>query len=240
VAVCTATGTPTGQQFCPTVVSDGAGGAIVAWDDWRDGANYNCDIYAQRVLANGELGGDVPTPALLSFVSVEVGAVGITLTWFAGGSMSAVATVYRASVGDPWTRIGEVTADGTGYLRYTDPIDATATRLGYRLGVVDAGIEGFYGETWLDVPVSLAFALDPVRPNPTREGALTVHFTLPTNAPARLELLDVAGRRIASHEVGAGRHTLDLGAGQHLAPGLYLVRLTQGANTRTTRVAVLR
>jgi hypothetical protein len=67
-----------------------------------------------------------------------------------------------------------------------------------------------------------------------------VRFTLPTDAPARLELLDVAGHRIASHEVGADQHTLHLGAGQHLAPGLYLVRLTQGANPRTTRVAVLR
>jgi hypothetical protein len=60
------------------------------------------------------------------------------------------------------------------------------------------------------------------------------------SAPARLELLDIAGRRIASHEVGAGQHTLDLGGGQRLAPGLYLVRLTQGANTRTTRVAMLK
>jgi hypothetical protein len=85
----------------------------------------------------------------------------------------------------------------------------------------------------------LAFALDPVRPNPSRGGALTVRFSLPTDAPARLELLDVAGRRIASHDVGAGQHTIDFGAGQRLEPGLYLVRLTQGANTRTTRVAVL-
>jgi hypothetical protein len=93
-----------------------------------------------------------------------------------------------------------------------------------------------------DVPTvtPLSFALDPVRPNPSHGGTLTVHFTLPTDAPARLELLDVAGRRIATHEVGAGQHTLDLGAGQNLAPGLYLVRLTQGTNTRTTRVAVLR
>jgi len=85
----------------------------------------------------------------------------------------------------------------------------------------------------------LAFTLDPVRPNPARGGALTVRFTLPTTAPARLELLDVSGRRITSQDVGAGQHTLDLGRGRQLAPGLYLVRLTQGANTRTTRVAVL-
>jgi hypothetical protein len=33
---------------------------------------------------------------------------------------------------------------------------------------------------------------------------------------------------------------VDLAAGRRLPPGLYLVRLTQGANTRVTRVAVLR
>lgn len=113
----------------------------------------------------------------------------------------------------------------------------------------DCGLVGALGQgcsaTWADVPVPdgddpLTFTLDPVHPNPSRGGALTVRFSLSTDAPARLELLDVAGRRIASHEVGAGQHTLDLGAGRRLAPGLYLVRLTQGANTRTTRVAVLR
>jgi hypothetical protein len=70
-----------------------------------------------------------------------------------------------------------------------------------------------------------------------------VAFTLPTTAPAKLELVDVSGRRVVEREVGslgAGPHTLDLGQGTRLAPGLYLVRLTQGTNTRTLRVAVLR
>ena len=39
--------------------------------------------------------------------------------------------------------------------------------------------------------------------------------------------------------LGAGRHTVDLAAGQQLAPGLYLVRLTQGVNERVTRAVVL-
>ena len=37
-----------------------------------------------------------------------------------------------------------------------------------------------------------------------------------------------------------GRHTVDLVAGRNLAPGLYLVRLTQGADTRVARAVVLR
>lgn len=46
VALCTATG----NQHYPKIASDGAGGAIVTWEDWRSGS---CDIYAQRIDASG-------------------------------------------------------------------------------------------------------------------------------------------------------------------------------------------
>ncbi len=38
------------HQQDPQIVSDGSGGAIVTWEDWR---NPNIDIYAQRVYSNG-------------------------------------------------------------------------------------------------------------------------------------------------------------------------------------------
>ncbi|HUY01502.1 MAG TPA: hypothetical protein VMV49_18205, partial [Candidatus Deferrimicrobium sp.] len=41
----------TSYQEAPKVISDGAGGAIIAWRDSRNGAYY--DIYAQRVDSNG-------------------------------------------------------------------------------------------------------------------------------------------------------------------------------------------
>jgi hypothetical protein len=47
VALCTAAN----HQYTPAVVSDGAGGAIVAWQDGRSGTSY--DIYAQRLNAAG-------------------------------------------------------------------------------------------------------------------------------------------------------------------------------------------
>jgi flagellar hook capping protein FlgD len=53
----TATGTllcdAAGNQTYPQIVSDGAGGAIVTWQDWRSGSSY--DIYAQHVLASGDV-----------------------------------------------------------------------------------------------------------------------------------------------------------------------------------------
>jgi len=45
--VCTATGT----QSSARIASDGAGGALIAWQDLRGGATY--DIYAQRINASG-------------------------------------------------------------------------------------------------------------------------------------------------------------------------------------------
>ena len=223
--VCTAI---PGGQGVPVIASDGAHGAIIAWHDYRNGTG-NLDIFAQNINADGTLG-DLATPALLSLASADVTADGVKLTWFAGGSGCASATVYRSLGGDTWTRIGEVVADGTGYLRYVDHVGAPATRVGYRLGIVDRDIESFHGETWVDLP-SLELALRPVRPNPTQRGTLTVNFTLPSAAPTRIELLDVSGRRVVEREVGslgAGYHALDLREGRRLAPGLYLVRLHAG------------
>lgn len=47
VAVCTAAE----DQKVPVMVSDGAGGVIIAWQDYRSGTNY--DIYAQRINSAG-------------------------------------------------------------------------------------------------------------------------------------------------------------------------------------------
>jgi len=88
----------------------------------------------------------------------------------------------------------------------------------------------------------LVLALEGVRPNPARGDRLSVEFVLPVAAPARLEVLDVTGRRVATRDVGglgSGRHRVDLAEGRQLAAGLYLIRLTQGANARITRVAVI-
>jgi len=85
-------------------------------------------------------------------------------------------------------------------------------------------------------------ALEGAWPNPAR-GAIRAYFTLPSAAPATLELIDVAGRRVlrrAVGELGPGRHSLDLGAAARLRPGLYFLRLVQAGRVLHARVAVLR
>jgi hypothetical protein len=87
-----------------------------------------------------------------------------------------------------------------------------------------------------------AFGLNGVFPNPA--GArFMVSFSLPGSGPARLELIDIAGRRIASREVGMlgpGSHAVDLGPRPLPPGGVYMVRLTRGGEQVTRKVVVVK
>jgi len=86
-----------------------------------------------------------------------------------------------------------------------------------------------------------AFALYGAAPNPVR-GDFRVSFRLPDAAPARIEVFDVAGRRVESADVGArgpGVHTLTLGGRRTFRAGVYLVRLSRAGEHRVARAVVL-
>ena len=72
---------------------------------------------------------------------------------------------------------------------------------------------------------------------------LEVELTLRDASPARLELMDVAGRALASRELGTmgpGTHSIDLAAGRSVPPGIYFLSLTQSGTQVRARIAVLR
>jgi hypothetical protein len=94
----------------------------------------------------------------------------------------------------------------------------------------------------VDVPIGAVLSLTGPRPNPAMGKDLRIHFSLATAEPARLELLDVAGRLVLAREVGslgAGQHVVQLGDGARVPPGVYMLRLIQGQNIRRARAAVL-
>ena len=80
-------------------------------------------------------------------------------------------------------------------------------------------------------------------PNPSRSGQSSLRFSLGTAASAQLELFDVSGRQLFMRDVtsfGAGSHTLSLAAAPRLAPGIYLVNVSQGGAQKSARMVVLR
>lgn len=83
----------------------------------------------------------------------------------------------------------------------------------------------------------LAFRL--VSANPSVHGVIRCRFQLPDATPARVELLDLQGRRIASASTsGVGVH--DVSFARPRAPGVYLARLHWASEMRSVRVTVLK
>ena len=121
----------------------------------------------------------------------------------------------------------------------------------YKLSAVDEhGNESPFAtlgpDQTVDVPqpsTILTFGIDPIRPNPAARNGLRVRFTLPAASAARLELVNVAGRRVAVREVGAlgiGTHLVDFSAEARALPsGVYLARLVQGERTSMQRVVLI-
>ncbi len=96
------------------------------------------------------------------------------------------------------------------------------------------------------VPHPIALNLDPPMPNPAGASA-RFSYELPRDGTARLEILDLAGRRvrlIADQALRADRYVggwdLRDDAGRAVAPGLYLVRLAAAGRFATRRLVVLR
>jgi hypothetical protein len=207
---------------------------ITAYPAWADARNGDPDVYTLAFSF-------APTPTLVSLLSAEAEPDRVTLAWYASEATGLIANVYRrGSESSDWAAIAQVVVPENGRVVYLDSEVTPGARYQYRLGIVEGGVESFFGEAWVDVPLR-RLALSAIAPNPTARD-LWVSFVLPTSAPATLRLYDVAGREVRSRDVGgaAGVRPVNLGEGGLLPMGVYVVRLTQGGKTVSARVSVVR
>jgi hypothetical protein len=234
---------------------DAVTGAATAWNPNASAELYALAVSGPTVYAGGlfaSIGGlsqshiaaiaaDMPTATELSLVNVNAAPGRVELTWHASARDVSSAAVFRRTDRTDWQKLGQIWADGTGRLDWEDTQVIAGARYGYRLGLMEAGQVLSMGETWVDVPSALELSLA-LRSNPA-PGDLGVAFSLPDASPARLELFDVSGRRVAARDVGtlgAGSHVIALGDGRALSPGVYLLRLTQSRRSLSARAAILR
>lgn len=140
VALCTASN----NQYDPTIVSDGEGGAIVTWHDYRPATN--ADIYAQKVNASGEAQWAENGVALCRALwdqqrpmIVSDGAGGAIVTWEDERSGPALNDVYAQSV------------DASGAVRWTANGVALCTLMGGQNSptLISDGMNGAI-VTWFD------------------------------------------------------------------------------------------
>lgn len=179
---------------------------------------------------------DAPTAIRISSESAVATASGVQLSWRVS-SPGANATVERSEGDGAWAPTATVAADGSGRVSWTDSRVVSGRRYGYRLSL--AGTESSVGgEVWVEIPGAAALA---VRVRNPSAGMLVVEVLLPAQGPARLELLDVAGRRLAVRDVGRlgpGRHEVALAL--PASTGLVVVRLTSAGATATAKTVRLR
>jgi len=240
-----------GQQRAAAVIRDGAGGALVVWEDTRSGAG---DVYVQRITGAGAIALGWSATGLAACAQPAEQSAPTILADGAGGAYVAWED-FRASSADVYAQ--RVTAAGalsggwpaTGVAMTTDAGEQYAPRL-MPDGTGGAIATWFDTRRFTDSPVDVpstpkagvVFALYGLRPSPA-VGPVRVSFALPDGRTARLELLDIAGRRILEREVGslgAGRHVVELRGRRELAAGIYLVRLTHAGRSLTATAVVLR
>jgi hypothetical protein len=185
---------------------------------------------------------DQATPTLVSLVSAEGRSDRVTIVWSVSADPGTAMTVERSTGAGAWTTLAPIAADGEGLARFEDTDVAAGQRLGYRLRVIRAGESFTAGEAWVDVPSQAQVALAGIFPNPAHGQALFASFSLASRERATLELIDLAGRRVWSREVGGlgpGSHVVPV-ANRGLASGVFVLRLRQGAQVVSRKAAIVR
>ncbi len=146
VPVCTNTNNQVAQYAYGShnyIVSDGAGGAIMGWEDYRNDANngnsapYNGDIYAQRInatgvaqwTANGVIVCNQAGDQYAVFMMPD-GASGAVFTWDDERSGYRIYTQKLNSSGvAQWTANGKAVASNTFSMDYSAAADETGNNL---------------------------------------------------------------------------------------------------------------
>ena len=214
---------------------DGQGGAFAVWSESRD-AIYDQQLFIQRYGATGIVATD------FSAASITAADGAVRLEWATPERPATELTVFRRDDASAWQSIGTTVVRANGLAEFVDLTAAAGGRFAYR--VATSGLSPRYSpESWVDVPASYRFSLEGARPNPAIGASFSVAFSLRTHEPASLELIDLAGRRVLSTDVsslGPGAHVMSLTQGSRVEPGVYWVRLSQGAQSASMRAVVIR
>jgi hypothetical protein len=175
-----------------------------------------------------------------------------TYSWADGTSMAApavaaVAAIVRQrfpgiSVGALKTYLAQ-TADG---VNGNDPL-----RPYYGHGFVNAGNAATQGSTVPQAAANFDRTMGPAVAAATRPQLLIagnggarpeLSFTLPSAGPAKVELFDVAGRKVAelfNGQANSGRTALSWSAGHSLHSGAYFARLTANGVQQSRQIVLL-
>lgn len=242
-------------QYQIHLIPDGSGGAIAAFEDYRDG---NEDIYAQR----GDDAGTLQWAA--DGAPVIVNGAGQTSPTMSGDGNGGVFLAWADDRDAPTIKAFAQHLDANGVMQWTaagvevSPVgspDLVPRVTSDGDGGVIIGWESEQGQTQEDIyaqhyPGTITTAATSatapqllLRPNAPNPFARTT--TLPLSAPhaghGRIDVFDVQGRRVYTRpfNASAGWQTLTLDA-HDLANGVYFCRVRLDAKVATRKIVIAR
>jgi predicted lipoprotein with Yx(FWY)xxD motif len=230
-----------GEQRFPEIATDGTGGAIVAWDDYRCG-NL---VFAQRIRGSGEIVG-----TLLQNYSAAPEGESIRLAWALSEiDEGARFSISRASAPE-WAYVeleGAAIVRGRLSFTFTDTDCLPGTTYKYR---VECEVEGT-GRRILFETEQIRMPAPPLtlyqnHPNPFNP-LTVIRFYLPEAQEIFLDVYDVAGERVArlaegKREKGYHEVTWDgrNSSGEMCSSGVYFSRLKAGKSTISRKMVIMR
>ena len=229
----------TGVQENPVIVSDGSGGAIVGWDDFRAGNSFR-DLYAQHVGNNSVL------PVELSSFTAEQMQSSVRLEWTTATETSNYGFEVQRTTMNNWMKVGFVEGAGTANVpkKYSfverNPVGG---KYFYRLKQIDRN-GGFKYSQEVEVEVMSApkvFALSQNYPNPFNP-TTKIEFTLADARFVELKVFDLLGREVATlmnEQKAAGAYSVEWNA-SNFPSGTYLCRLTAGSFSETKKIVLMK
>jgi hypothetical protein len=239
VVLCAATG----NQRNPTIVSDGAGGAIVTCQDYRGGSDW--DIYAQRVDGAGH----TVVATLLQNYATNFSENRIVITWTLSEIDEGIEfSVERATASDgPFIEL-----PSSGMRR--DKLSFTFSDSNWQPNMsywyrVECRIGDECKVLFAAGPIAtpaLPLTLYQNSPNPFNPST-TMGYYLPEKCQVRLEIYDISGRSITSlvdRQQEKGSYAVEWNGkdeqGGLVASGVYFYKLTAGKETISRKMVLLR
>ncbi len=242
-------GTHVWTQLYPAGIGAGARwGARAFYDPTRDGmwefggwiGTYSSDTWFLQWT-------DAPAVTPLPLVEATSTPHAAHLVWKASTALLGVIGIERSTDAAHWHAVGAALAGPDGRIAFEDRTLTPGATCAWRATVVMAGRTLRSEPAWQDVPTAvpvaappLAFGLRPAA-RADRAGVVAVTCVLPGGHGARVELLDLCGRRLDARELSsprAGEQRVELGSG--LPPGLVFVRLACDRKSATLKATVLR
>lgn len=204
--------------------------------------------YNQAALVDGlciQFTPDPSVPVMLSEFRVTAGDAGVLVNWTVGDAPGVQGwNLYRgrtAETIDEPVNAAPIAAAGSQF-EVRDAAAGLTGRWFYRLAaLLDDGSETTVGVRSVDVaagPARVSFAL--AGANPFR-GSTAVAYSLPVPMPVRLDVYDLAGRRVKTlvdgdQEAGVHVVSIDLATAGRAGAGVYLLRLKAAGVEKTLRV----